>query len=100
MSKNIKSLVAILVVLVLIIIGLMFWGNDGSNSVTPIANPVSNRTNLPPQNVAAQNTNNTGFTTSPTDSSDAALQQDVSSIDAQMNNLNGDLSATTTQVTQ
>ena len=100
MSKNIKTLVALIVVAVLIIIGLMFWGNSGSNNVAPVTNQVSNRTYLPPQNVAPQSTTNASLDTSPTDSSDAALQQDVNSIDAQVSNLNSDLSATTTQVTQ
>jgi|GEM_PF-959996 len=100
MSKNIKALVGLIVVVVIIIIGIIIWGGKGSGSSSTsesmIQAPTSNTVNT--QSVSS--TSDAGLTTSPTDSSNAALQSDVNSIDAQMNGLNSDLSATTTQITQ
>ena len=87
MSKNIKALVVLVVIVILIIIGVAIWGRGAPSSTETSTQTTSG-------------TVDNSLTTAPTDSSNAALQADVSSIDVQMNNLDSDLSATTTQVTQ
>lgn len=83
MTTTGKTWTAIIVVIVLVIIGWLIWGNKGSNSPSTgaPANGVSTNAGESP---------NAGLTTAPADSSNAALQTDLNSIDSQMSGLNND----------
>lgn len=84
MSQNSKI---ILGVLIIIIIGIIWWGMAGqSGAPAPVNQPPTSQNNPP----ATQNTPaNSGLPAS-TDNSDVALTQDLSLIDSQMNKLNSD----------
>ena len=78
MSHKIKAIVALIILIILVIIGWLWYGMSSSQSVTTSLTSGT-------QNVAAA-----GLTTSPSDTSDAALQSDVTTVDSQMNGLNSD----------
>jgi predicted PurR-regulated permease PerM len=82
MSTNLKITIAIIIiVLLLILIGL--WYFAAQKPATSVTN------NLPPaQNTSATTGNE--LTTSPTDTSNAALSKDLSLIDNQFNDLAAD----------
>lgn len=100
-SKKIIAVIAVAVVLV----GAMWWFIESANAP---AEQESNNTNQTQNNSANQiphqNTqtgskenqqnmpanNSDASATSPTDTSDAAIDKDLSSVDNQMNNLNAD----------
>ena len=71
-----------IVIILIVIIGGVWWWN--SQSATVIAPATEN---LP----AA--TSDQGLSTSPSDSSNAALNQDLNSVDSQINGLNSDNTA-------
>ncbi len=68
MSNTGKTWTTIIVIIVIVIIGWLWYKNSSS----------------------APSTETSGPATSTSDSSDVALQQDLSSVDGQMNDLNGD----------
>ncbi len=83
MSRNIKTIVT---VIVLIIIVIILWLWYAGSSLAPASNtsvPGGDQTSL--DGAAA-----VGLTTSPTDSSDTALESDLNSVDAQMSALDAD----------
>lgn len=94
MSTNAKTWITLVIVVVLLIIGLLIWGGNKSDDSMSGAQEDEVQTT---QSSSTSQTGDTGLSTSPSDSSNAALQQDLNSVDTQINNLNTDLSATTTQ---
>lgn len=84
-----KIIIAGLVLVVVIVLGWMWYANSSS---APAATNVEEIT--PNTRTIATTTNTTkidnGMITSPSDSSDAALQSDLDSTDTQINNLNVD----------
>jgi amino acid transporter len=89
MSNTSKTWIAVIVVVVIIIIGWLWYvsSNNNPNSLGQYNNTVQN-----------QQVNQTSLSTnasSPTDSSDAGLQQDLNAADNQINNINTDTSNAT-----
>ena len=82
MSKKLVSIIVV-VVLILIIIGIVMYS---SGSPKPVGNGIQNTGTVNNQSSV------TGLVSSPNDNSNAALENDMSSIDAQLNGLNGDTS--------
>jgi len=74
MSNQIKTIVILIVLVVLVIIGAIWYGKPKAVQETPQAYVPSSA----------------GLTTSASDTSDAALQADLSSVGAQLNSLNTD----------
>ncbi len=80
MSSGAKSWVAIILVIILLIMGWIYYSNS-SNSTNPMQTgaPVSTLyTNTPPQSSASNNT------------SDIGISQDMTSLGSQMNGMESD----------
>jgi hypothetical protein len=80
MNSQIKTISLLIILIIIVIIGWLWYGN----SIKVQAPPTPNTTNS--EAVSAE----AGLTTSATDTSNAALQSDLDSVDAQMNGLNTD----------
>ena len=87
MSKGSAKVWWIIIILIIIIGGIWWW--NSSQSATAVAPGVSAATTQTPSTNPADQ----GLSTSPTDASNAALNQDLNSVDSQMNGLNTDGSA-------
>lgn len=88
MTKEIKTIVALIVLIVVVIVGWVWYGmSNNAPTQTPVVQssaPVQENTYVPAD---------AGLTTSASDSSDAALQSDLDSVNTQMNSLNTDTSS-------
>ena len=86
MSTNSKITLAIIIIVVLILVVLGFWyyGSQGAaNVVTPVATTTDSIVTPAPINQSPD-------INAPTDSSDAAIDGDLTAIDAQFKNLDSD----------
>lgn len=92
MSNTSKTWLGVIVVAVIVIVGWIWYANSSSNSYSPA--PVSQNNVVPNQPAANQVSVSTG-TSAPGDSSNAALQQDMSAVDNQLNGINTDTSNAT-----
>jgi hypothetical protein len=84
MSKTSKITIGVIIVIIAVIVWFLMAGKNPV-SVQPTSSAPA------PQNAPAPaSTSSEGLSTSPTDTSNAALNQDLTSIDAQLNGLASD----------
>ncbi|MDD5164941.1 MAG: hypothetical protein PHG25_00155 [Candidatus Pacebacteria bacterium] len=86
MTKEIKTIIALVVLIAVVIIGWLWYGS--SNNAQAPAGQKQVSSSRQQVYVPAD----AGLTTSPSDTSDAALQSDMGSVNAQMKSLNTDTS--------
>ena len=80
MNSQIKTIILLAILIIIVMVGWLWYG-----SLSKVQAPSTpNVTNSEPVSADA------GLTTSATDTSNAALQSDLNSVDAQMNGLNTD----------
>lgn len=87
MSNTAKIWTAVVVVIILIVIAWIIWGGSATPSPAPSPSPTVEAT------TPAPSASPSVLNTSPDDTSDAALQDDLSVLDRDMNALSADLTA-------
>ncbi len=90
MSKGSAKVWWIIIILIIIIGGVWWW--NSSQSATVVA-PESNPSVTATQTNSAPAAAVSGLQTSPTDTSNTALNQDLNSVDSQMSGLSSDNAA-------
>ncbi len=79
-----SKIIIVIVLVVVVLLGWMYWNGGSQDQIVIPTSTVSQTTSTPAPTV------NPAGGVSATDSSDAALDADVKSIDGNMNNLNAD----------
>ena len=87
MSHNVKTVILLVVLIVIVIIGWVWYSMSNSSTPTTQTTATGVQQSSPAQQSASADA---GLTTSPTNTSDAAIQTDLNSVDTQMNNLSAD----------
>lgn len=80
MSTSIKTIIALIILIILAIVGWLWYGAS-SPTATPNEATSENQAYVPA---------NESLTTSASDASDAALEKDLNSVGSQLNSLNTD----------
>ncbi len=86
MTKETKTIAVLVALIAVVIIGWLWYGASSSSSTSTAV--TQTKVSKQQAYVAAD----AGLTTSPTDTSDAALQSDMGSVNAQMESLDTDTS--------
>ncbi len=93
MSHHLRTVILLIIVIILVILGWLWYGSSNNqNKVMPGNNQVAMDQNNTSQNQAVVVSPDVGLTTSPSDTSDAAIQADLASVDSQLNNMKTDTS--------